>query len=110
MVGAGLGAMILPVFAQSIITRFGWRPAYISLGCLALLLGLPLSWLYVRERGQERRDTAPVSHPGLTWQQGLRTFTFWIIVVVLFFSSISMNGAITQLSALLTDRGISPTD
>ena len=110
MVGAGLGAMILPVFAQSIITRFGWRPAYISLGCLALLLGLPLSWLYVRERGQERRDTAPVSHPGLSWQQGLRSFTFWIIVIVLFFSSISMNGAITHLSALLTDRGISPTD
>ena len=47
MVGAGLGAMILPVFAQTIISRAGWRAAYISLGCLALLLGLPLSWRYV---------------------------------------------------------------
>ncbi len=110
MVGAGLGAMILPVFAQSIITRFGWRPAYLALGCLALLLGLPLSWRYVRERGHERHESAPIAHPGLTWQAGLRTSTFWIIVVVLFFSSISMNGAITHLSALLTDRGISPTD
>ncbi len=35
---------------------------------------------------------------------------FWIIVVVLFVSSISMNGAITHLSALLTDRGITPRD
>jgi MFS family permease len=42
----------------------------------------------------------------MTWQQGLRSPAFWIIVTVLFVSSISMNGAITHLSALLTDRGI----
>src|SRR6202050_3627463 len=51
MVGAGLGAMILPVVAQSMISRYGWRVAYASLGGLALLLGLPLSWRYIRERG-----------------------------------------------------------
>ena len=28
MVGAGLGAMILPVVAQNIVTRSGWRAAY----------------------------------------------------------------------------------
>jgi MFS family permease len=110
MVGAGLGAMILPVVAQTIISRSGWRVAYVSLGGLALLLGLPLSWRYVRERGLVRRESAPVAHHGLTWQQGLRTFAFWIVVAVLFVGSISMNGAITHLSALLTDRGITPGD
>jgi MFS family permease len=110
MVGAGLGALILPVIAQAIISRSGWRAAYFSLGCLALLLGLPLSWRYIFERGETRRETAPVSHSGQTWQQGLRSFAFWIIVAILFVSSISMNGAITQLSALLTDRGITPGD
>src|SRR5579863_6826460 len=110
MVGAGLGAMILPVFAQAIITRAGWRSAYLSLGVLALLLGLPLSWRYVRDRGSESRSAAPIEHPGQPWQQGLRSYAFWIIVAVLFVSSISMNGAITHLSALLTDRGITPGD
>jgi len=110
MVGAGFGAMLLPVFAQAIITRAGWRAAYLSLGCVALLLGLPLSWRYVRDRGVVQRRAAPVEHSGQTWQQGLCSFTFWIIVIILFVSSISMNGAITQLSALLTDRGISPKD
>lgn len=108
MVGAGLGAMILPVVAQSIIGRAGWRAAYFFLGCLALLLGLPLSWRFVRERGLVKRESGPVSHSGMTWQQGLRSPAFWIIVTVLFVSSISMNGAITHLSALLTDRGITP--
>src|SRR5271170_1538782 len=110
MVGAGLGAMILPVVAQSIISGSGWRTAYASLGAIALLLGLPLSWRYVRERGLTKPQSAPVEHSGLTWQQGLRSYAFWIIVAVLFVSSISMNGAIAHLSALLTDRGITAGD
>lgn len=108
MVGAGLGAMILPVVAQAIVTQAGWRAAYASLGGLALLLGLPLSWRYIAERGPSKKQATPVVHSGLTWQQGSRSYAFWIIVGVLFVSSISMNGAITHLSALLTDRGITP--
>jgi MFS family permease len=106
MVGAGLGAMILPVVAQSIISRSGWRAAYASLGGLALLLGLPLSWRYIRERGVVDHETDPVAHSGMTWQQGLSSSAFWIVTAILFVSSISMNGAITHLSALLTDRGL----
>ena len=110
MVGAGLGSMILPVVAQSIVSQSGWRAAYASLGCIALVLGLPLSWRYIRERGQIVQTSAPAAHSGMTWQQGLRSYAFWIIVIVLFASSISMNGAITHLVALLTDRGITGRD
>jgi MFS family permease len=106
MVGAGLGAMILPVVAQFIISRSGWRAAYASLGGIALLLGLPLSWRYIRDRGATGMKSATVAHAGMTWQQGLRSSAFWIITAILFVSSISMNGAITHLSALLTDRGL----
>lgn len=113
MVGAGLGAMILPVVAQAIVTRSGWRAAYAALGGIALLLGLPLSWRYIADKAPSQKEEThekpgPTEHSGLTWQQGARTLAFWIIVVVLFVSSISMNGAITHLSALLTDRGITP--
>jgi sugar phosphate permease len=111
MVGAGFGAMILPVVAQTIISRSGWRAAYLSLGLIALVLGLPLSWRYIRERNlvqseSIQQQSIPVEHFGIAWQQGLSSFAFWIIVSVLCVSSISMNGAITQMSALLTDRGI----
>jgi len=110
MVGAGLGAMILPVVTQAIISRAGWRAAYGSLGGLALLLGLPLSWRYIRERERTAHKSSVVKHSGMTWQQGLRSLAFWVITAILFVSSISMNGAITHLSALLTDRGITSTD
>jgi MFS family permease len=110
MVGAGLGAMILPLIAQSVITHSGWRAAYAWLGAIALVLGLPLSWRYIVDRGSACKRSAPAQHTGLTWAEGLQSSSFWIIVAVLFVSSISMNGAITHLSALLTDRGITPAE
>jgi len=103
--------MLLPPVAQFIIGRSGWRAAYASLGILAFFLGLPLSWRYIRDRGtNDRHEIATVVHSGKTWQQGLCSFAFWIITAILFVSSISMNGAITHLSALLTDRGITAGD
>jgi MFS family permease len=46
--------------------------------------------------------------PGVKAAEGLRSRIFWIIVTMLFAVSLSQNGAITHLLALLTDRGISP--
>ncbi len=108
MLGAGLGAMILPVVAQALVTANGWRIAYALLGTLPLLLGLPLSFLYIRDRKTQQTVISPAPDilSGKTWQQGLRSFAFWIIVAILCVSAISMNGAISQLSAMLTDRGI----
>lgn len=108
MAGAGLGSMILPFLAQTIISRAGWRAAYLSLGGLALVVGLPLTWRYIHERMSVEDDSPAALLSGPTWQQGLRSSPFWIIVAVLFVSSVSMNGTITHLAALLTDRGITP--
>jgi MFS family permease len=107
MAGAGLGSMILPFFAQTLISRAGWRAAYLALGALALLVGLPLTWRYVHERVSLPHPSYAGPAAGITWQHGLRTFPFWIIVAVLFVSSVAMNGTITHLAALLSDRGIS---
>jgi hypothetical protein len=88
------------------LSRSGWRAAHGSLGGLALLVGLPLSWRYIRERSSDEHKSAAVVHSGMTWHQGLRSFAFWIITAILFVSSISIHGTITHLSALLTDRGL----
>jgi len=112
MVGAGLGAMILPVFAQLLISRLGWRATYAALGGLALLLGLPLSWRYVHERTTGTKSAASLepAGSGKSWQEGMSSGAFWIIVATLFIGSVAMNGAITQMVALLTDRRIGAGD
>ena len=107
MAGAGIGSMVLPLAAQSIITRAGWRAAYLALGGLALLAGLPLVWRFIRERPDFRRHSTQEFASGPTWQQGVRSFPFLLLVAVLFTNSVAMNGTVTHLAALLTDRGIS---
>ncbi len=105
MAGVGTGSIVFPPLAQALIASHGWRAAYFVLGGLVLLLGIPLTAIFVSERP---RDTAHAHSAlsGVTVSQGLRSRAFWILVTTLFLSSISMNGAITHLSPLLTDRGV----
>jgi MFS family permease len=107
MAGAGLGSMVLPFVAQTIITRGNWRIAYLSLGGLALGIGLPMTWGFIHERAAAHRDSSSPPLDGPTWQEGLRAYPFWIIVAVLVVNSLAMNGTVTHLVALLTDRGVS---
>jgi MFS family permease len=109
MAGVGVGSMVFPGLAQNIIDRYGWRMAYLVLGLIILIMGVPLTALFVRERpvtGDQRRDTAS----GSSVRAGLRSRAFWLLVATLFLSSIAVNGAITHLSALLTDRGVPAGD
>ena len=106
MAGGALGATFLPPTAQFFIEKLGWRGAFLSLGAISLGVGLPVVARFVRERpglpGAGRAEVRDAS-----FQEGLRSRAFWIIVAVLFLSSLSQNGAMTHLSALLTDRGVS---
>jgi MFS family permease len=102
--GAGAGSILFPSLAQWLIDAHGWRTAYRVLGSLVLVIGLPLSLLFLRERPQP--GGAHRIAEGSSVREGLRSRAFWLLVVTLFLSSISVNGAITHLSPLLTDRGI----
>jgi MFS family permease len=107
MSGGAVGAMILPVVAQALIGMVGWRNAFALLGAMVLVLGLPLA-AAVRSSPTFHRSNADLAESSSAGK-GLRSGAFWIIVTVLFFASLSQNGSITQMAALLTDRGVSPS-
>jgi predicted MFS family arabinose efflux permease len=106
MTGGSLGVMIWPPLTQALIDAFGWRIATAVLGGIVLAIGLPLG-IHVKERkGVVHERERPAS--GSSVREGLSSQVFWVIVIVLFCGSFSQNGAITHLSAMLTDRGVSP--
>lgn len=107
MAGVGTGAMIFPPLTQALIGRVGWRGAYFTLGSIVLLMGIPLTAIFVREKPHEPVAGRQPDHEGVVVSEGLRSRAFWILVATLFLGSISVNGAITHLSPLLTDRGVS---
>jgi MFS family permease len=105
--GGSVGAVVLPPTAQWLIGLLGWRDAALTLGAMVLVIGLPTVLLFVRER--PRVDAgAQRAADGASVAEGLRSRVFWILVVVLFFSSVAQNGSIAHLVALLTDRGVPP--
>ena len=105
MAGSATGQVAFPPLAQALIDGYGWRAAYLVLGGMVLLFGLPLTALFVRENATAR-STAESTRDGFTVAQGIESGTFWILLATLFLGSISVNGAITHLSPLLTDRGV----
>ena len=106
LAGSALGAMLLPVLAQAVITHLGWRAAYLLLGLLAFAVGFPLTAAFVRERPAPQQDADVSSELGEPVAKALATPAFWIIAATVCLYAISVNGAIAHLSALLTDRGV----
>ena len=102
--GGAVGAMVLPPLAEALIHAVGWRASFAILGAGVLVIGLPCGWR-VRERSRAAHSVITPA-TGASVREGVRSRIFWIIVAELFLISISQNGAITHLSALLTDRGI----
>jgi MFS family permease len=111
MTGSAMGAMLWPPIAQALIGAFGWRATTAILGAIVLLVGWPLA-MRVKERPgavmQSGSNGPGVAIPGATASEGLRSRIFWIVAVVLFCGSISQNGAITHISAMLTAAAYLP--
>ena len=105
MAGGAMGAMVLPPIAESLIARYGWRQAFVILGAMVLVIGPPMAARFLRQRSHAY-PTASMAVGGVSVREGLRSRVFWILVAVLFGSSIAQNGAITHIAALLSDRGV----
>jgi MFS family permease len=106
MSGGAIGAIALPPAAEALARSVGWRGACLVLGAMVLVVGLPTVVGFVRERPAEGSAHRAVA-TGVSVRSAIASRAFWILVVVLFFSSIAQNGVITHLSALLTDRKVS---
>ena len=109
--GIGLGAMIVPQIAQALITRLGWRAAFVGLGVLMFTVAFPAVALFIREpgpgEGEHRRQAIGVL-PGLTVPEAIRTRRFWLLVATFFFVAVALLGFSGHIVPLLTDRGLSP--
>ena len=109
MSAAALGGIVHPVTAEALMRQAGWRGAYLALGGLVLLIGLPTIARFVKER-RAGASGEVASGPGIAVKDALRSRVFWLLVVVVSGGMLASSGAIVHLSALLTDRGVAAAD
>jgi MFS family permease len=114
--GVGIGTVLVPQYAQTIIGSFGWREAYMGLGLLHLLVAFPAVLLWVREpgeyaqRAQRARRAAvsvPAVLPGKTVREALVDSAFWLIALPFILSGAILVGLNGTIVPMLTDAGMS---
>lgn len=117
MMGIGIGSVVVPIFAQRIITQFGWRMMFAIFGGATLVL-LPIvaallqndpAQRGLRPDGDEETPALHFPEPandGLSWHEIWHSPTFWILICVFSLAGASVHGAVLHMSAIFTDRGI----
>jgi MFS family permease len=129
-VGAGLGGLVCAPLAAVLISRFGWRFAFVILGVLIWVVALPLA-LVVRDDPREmglwpdgdtpgdgnaegKAATAegggegPVAAPArdYTLKEALRSTPFWMLALSFFFFGVAHSTVTVHTVPALTDVGI----
>src|SRR5215468_7015787 len=113
--GVGLGVALLPPFLAMLIGEFGWRHAYFGLGLAVLALAWVPVALFVREPpalaqaaadqiGSNLTDALPGTEASVAFKQ----WQFWALTIAFFLGVMAINGTLTHVIPLLTDRGIPP--
>jgi predicted MFS family arabinose efflux permease len=106
LTGSGVGSILLPLFAQRMLEASGWRAAYLAMGAVALLIGFPLTALFVRNKPSALRTVDHPSSAGMSVRQAMRSRIFWILMPSILLYALSANGSIAHLSAILTGYGV----
>ena len=129
MEGFALGGVLLvPVLAWSIdpdfVNRPGWRATAFAIGLLIMILAIPVARM-IRNRPEDygqhpdgRLAVAAEAGPAetvepvagesdYTWQEAIRTRSFWLISMGHACSSIVIVTMMVHLGPMLTDRGFS---
>jgi MFS family permease len=120
MMGIGTGALVVPILAQHLIAAFGWRAAFAIFGGAVLLLPLPvIAAFLVNNPGQrnlqpdgdalnQRAPLSPQEKQGLSWHAIWHDPVYWSLLCIFSLTGASVHGAILHMSAIFSDRGVSP--
>ena len=118
------GLLLVPLLAWAmepdIPGRLGWRNTALVLGIFMLVVAFPISRMVrntPEEYGEHPDGQRPLTgagaaangagEPSYTWQEAVRTRTFWLISIGHAMSSTVIVTMMAHLGLMLTDRGIS---
>jgi MFS family permease len=109
MSGTAIGGVIWPSAAQTLLSSFGLRQAYVISGAGVLLIAVPLMFFLLKDpRGIVRptETTGDAAADGMTRGEALRGSLLWLLIFSFFIISISIHSCMIHLVPLLTDRGV----
>ena len=118
MLGIGVGAVIMPSVAQTLIARFGWKTAYSILGAAVLFICWPVVAYFLKDKPEDfglLSDGASAKtggiedvQQGLTAREAWRSRDFWLMALAFTLVSASAQGCVVHIVPMLNDRNLGP--
>ena len=108
---------LIPLFANELLERFGWRGMYQIFAAVILAL-VPLLYFTLEEPGAAERSrttgepakaSAPSVLAGVSTREAVRSRPFWLIVLAMALSFAPAMGVNTHLVAAIVDKGFEPS-
>ena len=106
--GAGAGSAAIPQITRILIERYTWRGAYMGLGGIILVVGVPIMLLCLREPPKGQAEQQTTADAGLTRGEALRTPSFWMLFMAILLGSMSLVGTVAHAFPMYVERGVSP--
>jgi MFS family permease len=114
-VGTGAGQFAFPIIASFLISGFGWKNAFIFMGCFAFIFLLSIAQFLRRD--PETVYQVPASTPtrlptsqdsGISFSKALKTPEMWIISLVNMLLILCLMSILIHIVPHARDIGISP--
>jgi len=117
--GMGVGIIVMPPLADHLITRYSWRPSYVIVGLMALVIVIIIAQFLRRDPAQIGQsaygaDTVRVGSPdvdavvtGFSFREAIRTPQLWAIGAVLLVFGLCVQTTMVHAVPHATDIGIS---
>jgi MFS family permease len=112
LAGTGIAATLAPSYVAWLITKFGWRDAYVALALTITAISLPGVYFLFTERSAGTIDEAVNNGPvlsGMSLSQALHGYRFWAMGIGLLLVAAGISGLIVSLVPLLVNKGLSAT-
>ena len=117
--GAGIGQLIIPLFASYLVIHYGWRDASMVVGIMALIVMVVAAQVMRRDPksvgltpwGGERQDNTTkveAQETGLDLKQALRTRQFWVLSLAKLADWYCLFTIIIHIVPHGIDRGLAP--
>lgn len=110
MAGTGVIGTFAPRIAAWAIEEYGWRGAYQVLGLGIVVIGVPIVYLFFRDRPVAESTPGHGGGSdlsgGLSIGEAMRGYRFWALGISMLLICGCVAGLITNLVPMLTDKGI----
>lgn len=117
--GSRIGQAVVPPLMAFLVAGFGWRSAFVALGCIALVLAVLPALVFVRRRPEDVglypdgmplsvTLATPVQRLEVDWsaRAAIRTRAFWMLTLATSLGSMASASVHLHTIPYLQDRGL----